>query len=170
LWTSTGTLLGTISFANETSTGWQQASFASPVAVTAGQTYVMSYYAPAGHYAQTASYFATAGVNRSPLIALAAGVDGPDGVYKQGASGFPSLAGYQSSNYWVDVVFTTTITPPATPTGVVATSTSSSAITVSWSASPGAASYRVETSTDGGSNWSTAGTTTATTLNPTPIA
>ena len=169
LWTRTGTMLGTVTFANETSTGWQQASFASPVAVTAGQTYIVSYYAPAGHYAQTVSYFATTGVNRSPLIALAAGVDGANGVYKQGTSGFPSVAGFQSSNYWVDVVFTPTVTPPPKPVGVVATSTSSSSITVSWSASTGASSYRTETSTDGGSSWSTAGTTTTTTLNHTGL-
>ena len=43
--------LATATFTNETATGWQQANFASPVAVTAGTTYVASYLAPNGHYA-----------------------------------------------------------------------------------------------------------------------
>ena len=71
LWTRTGTLLATATFTGETASGWQQATFSSPVPVTAGQTYIVSYYAPNGHYAQTVSYFATSGVNASPLFALA---------------------------------------------------------------------------------------------------
>ena len=46
LWTSTGTRLATVTFTGETATGWQQANFATPVAVTAGTTYVASYLAP----------------------------------------------------------------------------------------------------------------------------
>ena len=34
------------------------------------------------------------------------GTDGANGVYRYGASGFPNSS-YASSNYWVDVVFTT---------------------------------------------------------------
>ena len=40
LWTSTGTLLATATFSNETASGWQQVNFATPVAITAGTTYV----------------------------------------------------------------------------------------------------------------------------------
>jgi hypothetical protein len=40
LWSSTGTLLATGTFSNETASGWQELDFASPVAVTAGTTYV----------------------------------------------------------------------------------------------------------------------------------
>ena len=163
LWTRTGTLLATATFSGESATGWQQASFSAPVAVTAGQTYVVSYYAPNGHYAQSISYFATSGVNASPLFALATGVDGVNGVYKQGTSGFPSVAAYQSSNYWIDVVFA--IQPPAAPTGLTATPLSSSDIYLTWNATPGAFSYRVERSADGGSSWAAIGTTTATSLN-----
>ena len=35
LWTSTGTLLATATFTNETASGWQQVNFATPVAITA---------------------------------------------------------------------------------------------------------------------------------------
>src|SRR4029078_4700875 len=90
LWTRTGTLLGTVTFTNETASGWQQANFASPIAVSAGQTYIVSYYAPNSHYARDLSYFATTGVDRAPLHALANGVDGANGVYKNNASGFPA--------------------------------------------------------------------------------
>jgi hypothetical protein len=48
-------------------------------------------------------------VNNVPLHALQSGADGGDGVYLYGATpGFPSLS-YGASNYWVDVVFSTTI-------------------------------------------------------------
>ena len=40
LWSSTGTQLATATFANESATGWQTVTFASPISVTAGATYV----------------------------------------------------------------------------------------------------------------------------------
>ena len=70
LWSSSGTRLATMTFTGESGTGWQQANFASPVAVTANTTYVASYYAPNGHYAADEGYFANSGVTNSPLTAL----------------------------------------------------------------------------------------------------
>jgi hypothetical protein len=106
LWTGTGTLLGTVTFTGETATGWQTATFATPVPITANTTYVVSYYAPAGRYAGDHGYFATGGVDNGPLHALRDGADGGNGVYRYGAGGgFPSNT-WESSNYWVDVVFT----------------------------------------------------------------
>jgi hypothetical protein len=94
-----------VTFTNETASGWQTATFATPVAVTANATYVVSYLAPNGHYAGDNNFFASAGVSNPPLQALANGVDGANGVYRYGAtSAFPTSS-YQSSNYWVDVVF-----------------------------------------------------------------
>ena len=43
LWSSTGTLLATGTFSNESTEGWEQLNFSSPVSVTAGTTYVASY-------------------------------------------------------------------------------------------------------------------------------
>jgi hypothetical protein len=107
LWTASGTKLATVTFGNETASGWQQALFSSPVAITAGTVYVASYLAPAGHYAADNSYFASAGVDNAPLHALQDGVSGGDGVYTYSStSSFPNNT-WQSSNYWVDVVFTT---------------------------------------------------------------
>ena len=62
LWTANGTLLGQVTFTNESATGWQQANFSSPIAVTAGTTYVASYLAPNGGYADDSNYFASSGV------------------------------------------------------------------------------------------------------------
>ena len=38
---------------NETASGWQTVYFSTPVAITAGTTYIASYYAPNGHYSGT---------------------------------------------------------------------------------------------------------------------
>src|SRR6185295_13462197 len=107
LWSATGTNLGTVTFTGETATGWQTATFATPVAISANTTYVVSYYAPVGRYAGDSGYFAATGVDNGPLHALRDGTDGGNGVYRYGTGGgFPTNT-WQSSNYWVDVVFTT---------------------------------------------------------------
>ncbi len=91
LWTSTGTLLAQVTFTNETASGWQQATFATPVAITANTTYVASYHTNVGHYAGDNDYFATTGVTTGPLTALRDGVDGGNGVYRDGATSvFPN--------------------------------------------------------------------------------
>jgi Domain of unknown function (DUF4082)/Bacterial Ig-like domain/Bacterial Ig domain len=114
LWSSSGTLLARATFTNETASGWQQVTFANPVAVTGGTTYVASYHAPVGRYASTTGYFAAATYANSPLRALKDGLDGGNGLYTySSAASFPTNT-YQSSNYWVDVVYTTT--PPADST------------------------------------------------------
>ena len=116
LWKIDGTRLATVTFTGETATGWQQANFASPVAVNAGTTYVASYYAPNGHYAADEGFFANSGVTNSPLTALQNGVDGANGVYRYGNGGvFPSST-YKSTNYWVDLVFNTSGTDTTKPT------------------------------------------------------
>ncbi len=108
LWTSTGTLLATATFTNETASGWQQVNFSTPVAITANTVYVASYHTNAGHYSDDQNYFAGTGVDSPPLHALADGVSGFNGAYAYGsASSFPNL-GWNSSNYWVDVVFALT--------------------------------------------------------------
>jgi hypothetical protein len=105
LWTLSGTLLGTVTFSGETATGWQSATLGTPVTVTAGTTYVVSYYAPVGRYAADSGYFAGSGVDNGPLHALKDGTDGANGLYRYGAGGgFPTDT-WQSSNYWVDVTF-----------------------------------------------------------------
>jgi hypothetical protein len=128
IWTSSGTLLGSATFVNESATGWQQVLFSSPIPVSANTTYVASYFAPSGRYAFDMSYFSTAGVDTPPLHALANGVDGPNGVYAYSSvGGFPSLDFENNAvNYWVDVVYTPSTTYSVTgsisgPGGAAAT-------------------------------------------------
>uniref|UniRef100_A0A832I353 DUF4082 domain-containing protein n=1 Tax=Eiseniibacteriota bacterium TaxID=2212470 RepID=A0A832I353_UNCEI len=104
LWSAAGVQLAEVTFAGETASGWQQMLFTTPVAVTAGETYVVSVHSSSGHYGYTTSYFGAA-LERGRLIAIANGdASGPNGVYRYGASGFPTST-YNASNYWVDVVF-----------------------------------------------------------------
>ena len=84
-------------------------SFPSAIAITAGTTYLASYFAPNGNYSINDLYFASSGADSPPLHALQDGVDGPNGVFSYSATPiFPSST-FQSRNYWVDVVFSTTL-------------------------------------------------------------
>jgi hypothetical protein len=109
LWTASGTLLGQVTFTNESATGWQQANFSSPIAVTAGTVYVASYFAPNGGYADNSGYFTNSSVINLPLDApQSSAVSGGNGVYSYGSSPGVPTSTYNGSNYWVDVVFTPT--------------------------------------------------------------
>lgn len=125
LWTSTGTLLASATFTNETASGWQQVNFATPIAITANTVYVASYHTNVGEYADSQNYFASSAVNNPPLHALS-------GVYSYGtSSSFPNQS-YEASNYWVDVVYAasgavTTTTTTSTTSNAPATVTNLSA-------------------------------------------
>lgn len=120
LWTASGTLLASAAFSNESASGWQTARFVSPVPIAAQSVYVGSYHCPTGHYAADLGFFSRAGVDVPPLHALAAGVAGPNGVFRYGATPqFPDQ-GYQDTNYWVDVLFEPAGAPPALQTIAVA--------------------------------------------------
>jgi hypothetical protein len=100
LWSSLGATLGTVTFSGESATGWQTASFATPIPVTAGTTYVVSYLAPQGRYSGTPGFFGSA-YTAGPLTARA----GNNGLYLYGASGgFPTQS-YNATSYFVDVLF-----------------------------------------------------------------
>ena len=106
LWSNAGARLATATFTGESAAGWQQVNFASPVAVSANTTYVASYFDPRGRYSADSPFFAANGVDNAPLHALANGLDGVNGAYNYGTiSAFPAST-FQSTNYWVDVVFT----------------------------------------------------------------
>ena len=85
---------------DETDSGWQTARFDAPVEVAAGTTYVVSYYSPTGRFSYTGAFFSepwTAG----PLTAPA----GPNGRYRYGSGGGFPTGSWNSTNYFVDVVF-----------------------------------------------------------------
>ncbi len=103
VWSSTGSLLGQATFTNETAFGWQKANLAAAVPIKANTTYVVSYFSPSGAYSTTDGFFLSDKISGG-LTALANNVDGGNGVYKYGSSGFP-INSNQATNYWVDAEF-----------------------------------------------------------------
>ncbi|HTZ45177.1 MAG TPA: DUF4082 domain-containing protein [Jatrophihabitans sp.] len=131
LWSATGTLLATATFGGESATGWQSVQFATPVTVTAGTTYLVSYHTNVGYYSETyGGTFASQGVSNPPLAVPAHG-----SFYLYG-SGFPT--GASNSNYWVDPIFTTTASPPpnTTPPSVTGTSPPNTSTSVATTVAP----------------------------------
>jgi hypothetical protein len=103
LWSSGGVLLGTGTFSNESASGWQTLVFANPVPITAGTTYIASYFAPNGHYAVTAAGFSSP-FDNPPLHALGNGTSS-NGVYTYSSSSTFPQSSFNAANYWVDVLF-----------------------------------------------------------------
>jgi hypothetical protein len=139
LWTTSGTRLATATFGSESATGWQQVTFANPVAIAANTIYIASYHTNAGHYAATAGYHLAA-VDSPPLHTIANAISG-NGVYAYGASAFPSNT-FNATNYWVDVIFESSIldsTPPTvtatSPAGGASNIAPTAAVTVTFSES-----------------------------------
>ena len=105
LWAPDGTLLATGIFNNETSTGWQQLIFPTPVVIQADTVYIASYYTPVGRYMFQKDFFTNNAASNSFLTAPATSVDESNGVYKYSENtAFPTES-FNGTNYWVDVVF-----------------------------------------------------------------
>ena len=119
LWTNTGIQLAEAisTDTNESASGWQEISLGSPVAVQADTTYVASYHS-SGYFADNNSPYFTAGnaaaYTNPPVRAMTDGVDGSNAVFKYGDSAFPDQT-WNQSNYWVDVVFNTSVGPDTIP-------------------------------------------------------
>jgi len=125
LWSASGKRLATATFTDESTQGWQTVRFSSPVAVTAGTTYVVSYFAPRGGYSATLGFTGTPG--NSAAFAV---TEGATGVYVYGPrSAFPTKT-FRSAQYWVDVLFQVgTTTPTASPSSSPSSSPTSSSPT-----------------------------------------
>ena len=143
LWTSTGQLLATATFTGETASGWQSVNFSSPILLTANTVYVASYHTNTGHTSDDHAYFTNIGVNNSPLHAPASAASGGNGVLTLGAgSVFPDTTSLDS-NYWVDVAFIASSSPPPlqsltlNPTNVGGGSTSTGTVTLNTPAPSG---------------------------------
>ncbi|WP_438354516.1 DUF4082 domain-containing protein [Microbacterium sp. CJ88] len=96
LWAANGTRLATVTFTNETASGWQTATLSTPVRLTVGAEYRVSMYSSTGRYPSTTSGLTNA-VTSGPLSTIATG-----GAYVYG-TGFPNTT--STTNFWVDVVF-----------------------------------------------------------------
>jgi len=175
LWSSTGTLLASARFTNETASGWQQVNFSNPVLISANTRYVASYHCNGGHYSVNGGFFATSGVDNTPLHALVNTSSMPDGPFAYGStSQFPTNT-YNSGNYWVDVAFIgksssgsnqaaqLTVTPTSVSfgNGLVGNKSSAQSITLKNS---GAASLSISQISVTGSAFATTGIATPLTL------
>ena len=107
VWSQAGVRLASVTFTDETASGWQTAALATPLAVTPGITYVVSYYAKKGRYSTTPNDFLQQSDNEHLLRPARAG-----SYVRRSSSAFPTVGG-QSTNYFVDVVFTPSGTTPA---------------------------------------------------------
>ena len=106
LYSAAGALLATTNYTDATGTvtGFVEAPI-TPVAVTSGTLYMVSYYSALGNYVFTSNYMTIPRTN-GLLTAVATGSpDGPNGMYKYSA-GFPDqfCPPCNGVNYWADVV------------------------------------------------------------------
>lgn len=102
LWAADGArLAGPTSFSPTATAGWQDASFTAPVAITPGQTYVASYFAPTPTYAVAHGFFKDRSYTVGPVTALKSLTYGGNGVFNNCfPSCFPTQT-FEDSNYWV---------------------------------------------------------------------
>jgi hypothetical protein len=139
LWKQDGTLLASATFGGESSSGWQQVNFSSPVAIEPNTTYVAGYFAPRGHYSASELVFnrppalGPETLDSPPLHVLPDNESGGNGLYQYtGSSLFPQQT-FKSENYWVDVAFNPTGLPqPPGPVTNVSAAGGAQRATVSW--------------------------------------
>ena len=174
LWSSAGISLASVTFTGETASGWQQANFATPVVITAGTTYTISYHTSVGHYPDTKEFFS----DELSVPPLTAPVNA--GVYAYGSgSSYPNSV-YEASNYWVQPIVNTGTLPlppdalsalSVSPTSVVGGNSSTGTVTLT-SAAPAGGIVVTLSSTNAtvpGSVTVVAGSTTATFTVTTPV-
>lgn len=108
VWDANGSRLNSVgqarSFSGETASGWQTLTFRVPVPIAANTTYIAAYHSNYGSYSSDQNFFALPH-DAAPLHSRGGG-----GVYAYGGVQFPTST-FNSSNYWVDVVFDTHATP-----------------------------------------------------------
>lgn len=108
-WTdnTTGTALGTVTF-NNCQQGWNEALFASPIAITPNTRYVISVWT-SDHYVTTAAEFSSAAITSGNLTAPqdTAGAHNGKFIAASGSSAYPSnsTGGY---GYFADVLYEST--------------------------------------------------------------
>ncbi|WP_416233384.1 N,N-dimethylformamidase beta subunit family domain-containing protein [Anabaena sp. UHCC 0399] len=108
IWSATGTLLGSVTFNNETTSGWQQQLLATPVSIQSNTTYVVSVNINA-YYVISYNELASPIVNGD----LSSVADGNNGVFNGTPGNFPTNS-YQNSNYYRDINFVAVAQPTIT--------------------------------------------------------
>ena len=92
------TALATADYTSDNTAGWKQVSFATPVPISAGVTYIASYHTLSPYFYAFNSGYPFPRVS-GPLTAT--------GGYYNNVPGYPGTA--YAANYWVDVVFNSSI-------------------------------------------------------------
>jgi hypothetical protein len=98
IYSSSGQLLASVTFTNETASGWQTQSLASPLSIAANTEYTVSVNTGNTYYVTTDSGLASQ-VSNGYLKSVVGG----NGVY--GPVGAKPTQSWQNSNYFRDVVF-----------------------------------------------------------------
>lgn len=94
-----GSVVGTVNFADESESGWQDQAFASALNIAADEDYIVTVSHPTGNWTSTVDYFLSTYTN-SNLTATTSGTDYA-GRYVYGASmAYPTND--SARNYWVD--------------------------------------------------------------------
>jgi beta-glucanase (GH16 family) len=151
LWSSNGTLLARVTFNNEAGSGWQTATLIQPVNIAANVMYVVSYYAPNGHYSLSGNYFSDHQSHTSgPLTAFTDNSQsGANGVYIDSSTPKFPTQDMNGANFWVDLIFSTKLIAPPTapaPPNIVTATQNGATIAVAWNAGISAkpiASYNI---------------------------
>lgn len=113
IWNSTGTSLATVTFSNESDYGWQEARLVTPLQVTKGQVYVVSYGTTTAVYQGSAGYLGS-NISVNSLTAYATGASqnatsgsgNANGVFGTTIGAYPTTAA-SGDYYWIDAVFST---------------------------------------------------------------
>lgn len=126
LWNQAGTVMASVNFTNESSSGWQTAYFSNPVAINATTTYMIGYSDPSSYFAYTDGALNSA-ITNGPLTAPADQFNYPgwwnsddDAFCTTGTQAKPyatgddvscaksgnlPVAGAWGANFYVDVIF-----------------------------------------------------------------
>ncbi|MEY9110621.1 glucose/arabinose dehydrogenase [Bradyrhizobium yuanmingense] len=161
IWSATGQELATVTFTNESASGWQQQALATPLTIAAGTTYVVSVNINS-YYVSTTQGFAS-GISNGGLNAPVGA-----GVFDYNKGVFPTAV-YQNANYFRDVVYAASSSTPDNRAGTASISgspTQNQTLTATVSDAdgvPATVAYQWQQSTNG-SAWSNIAGATASTL------
>ena len=122
---NSNSIIGQVTFTGETPDGWQEMAFAAPIPVSPNRIYTMALFSENGVYAanNTIYQWNPSGNTAIPAFTILAG-DGntdPTGIgngayiYTDDPDSYP-VSSFNSSNYFIDVVFTPTFLLPVTLT------------------------------------------------------
>ena len=105
IWDAKGNLLATVTFTNETTSGWQQQLLSQPLSIAANAEILVSVNTAGGYFVSSHN-----GLSSAIVSGNLHSITGSNGRY--GSSGTYPAQTYQSSNYFRDVIFV-----PSSPTG-----------------------------------------------------